>query len=319
MDKRETLDVVLAFYNGAKYVEDQLTSIIKAATRSNLDWQIVVIDDGSKAEENSKLREIASRLSPKIRVEINSPNRGVIKTFERGISESQADFIMLSDQDDVWLPDKIINSILRLKHFGRTPSLVFTDLKVVDSELNTIRERMIALSKFDQARSKYHLLFSNVVAGCTIAMNRELRDLACPFPDDLPMHDHWLALCAAFGGNIAMLDEATILYRQHAQNLVGSPKQQLLRRIANFGKTLGQLKRSLYGKAKQIRSLHDRLASKNATPDQQLLPLASAFENPSLPGLFTILQSRVLNLDPLRYFLTCGAYLLISAGRRNQS
>jgi hypothetical protein len=166
-------------------------------------------------------------------MELQSEDRGVnlgpVEGFARLLKASTAPYSMFCDCDDVWLPGKIERTLSCMTQLQRQfpldiPLLVHTDLRVVNASLATIAD---SFSRYQglhprQGCSLNRLLVQNNVTGCTLAMNKSLRDLALPFPAEAIMHDWWLALVAAAFGHIGFVPEPTILYRQHGRNMLGA-------------------------------------------------------------------------------------------------
>jgi hypothetical protein len=117
---------------------------------------------------------------------------------------------------------------------GSAPALVYTDLVIVDSNLKTLHPSMHNFYKHNHQAVYPSILFHNIVTGCTIIMNRKLLEVSLPFPDKVTMHDHWIAICAVFAGKIALLNEATILYRQHGGNQIGAPAQSTFYKLTHL-------------------------------------------------------------------------------------
>ncbi|NJM10074.1 MAG: glycosyltransferase family 2 protein [Bdellovibrionaceae bacterium] len=299
MDNHQ-VDIVLPYHNGSKFIEAQLDSIQKAELRSETKLHVLVIDDGSRADEFEFLTTICARFT-NVTIYRNEANLGCIKSFERGLSLSSAQYVMTSDQDDIWMPDKIQRSLDLLRSAERTEAaLVFTDLCVVDQNLDVLRTRMLALENFQQSRDKYRILFQNIVAGCTIIVNRKLLEMALPFPSGIPMHDHWLAVCAAFGGRIEMLNEPMVLYRQHDNNLVGSPMPRLLYRIMTPRASLSHLHQSLRAKSELADRLAERMEASGRQRDvERVRQVSLAFRQrtPKRTWL-SLLRSAFSNLAP---------------------
>ena len=157
------------------------------------------------------------------------PRLGACGSFARLLEHSDADYVVLCDQDDVWLPGHISQPLARIAAIERelgtdTPVLAHTDLVVVDENLHTIAPSFWAYSNLDPSRgsSLNRLLVQNVVTGCATIINRALARRACPIPKTAPMHDWWLALVASAFGRIEAVAEPTVLYRQHANNRLGA-------------------------------------------------------------------------------------------------
>ena len=225
------IDIILPFFNGSKFFKEQLDSILNNDVE-NISLRFIIVNDASSSEETIFLKNL---LPPNCIYIENDKNVGVIKSVERGLKTSTAPYIMLCDQDDVWLPKKIKNSLNRIVEIeGSGPALVYTDLVIVDSNLKTLHPSMHNFYKHNHQAVYPSILFHNIVTGCTIIMNRKLLEVALPIPQEITMHDHWIAICAVFTGKIALLDEATILYRQHGGNQIGAPSRFFWVRLSNL-------------------------------------------------------------------------------------
>ena len=143
-------------------------------------------------------------------------------------SQVEAPYYMTCDQDDVWLDKKIeltYDKMQAIEDKADIPCLVYTELRVVDGELNTIADTMSEYQSLDcHKRTINQFILQNSVTGCTMMVNRVLRDkmLHITDIDNTIMHDWWAALVAAQFGKTAFIDEPTILYRQHGDNSLGA-------------------------------------------------------------------------------------------------
>ena len=220
-----SLSVALCTYNGGKYIAEQLQSIAKQTV---LPVELIICDDCSKDETLACVHEFAQTAPFAVKVYLNEKPLGAIYNFEKAISLCQGEYIALSDQDDVWLPEKIAKCLELMQAseqtFGNIPLLVHTDLCVVDASLKVMKESMMQMQGIENEKKHPFetLLAQNYVTGCTVLINKQLKELALPFPPAIVMHDWWLALLAASNGKIAYLDEPTIWYRQHGINTVGA-------------------------------------------------------------------------------------------------
>jgi len=222
--------ILLAAYNGAPYIQQQIESI-KVQDYDN--WYILIRDDGSIDDTPKIIREISSRDD---RIEILSHKREksemVVNNFNILMEQARlrkAEYIMFADQDDVWRLDKIrlqIKLMLELeKKYGiNTPILVYSELEVVDESLSVIDSSFM---NYQGIKNESHqplnvLLVQNFVTGCASLINNRLLELATPIPDGVMMHDWWIALLAASGGQLGFIDEPTVRYRQHSDNKVGA-------------------------------------------------------------------------------------------------
>lgn len=216
------IDVILASYNGQKYIGEQIKSILNNFDKiDGYECRLLVSDDASSDGTCAIINEIQDE-----RVCLLDGNRkgGVKLNFGFLINHTDADYIFFSDQDDVWLPNKI-ESFMRVfeESDSRTPLLVHSDLQVVDQNLNTTSDSMFSSQNIYTEPTLGQLLVSNSVTGCVMAINNSLlglvkgKNLA-----ETIMHDWYLALVAKCLGEVKFLNTATILYRQHGGNQVGS-------------------------------------------------------------------------------------------------
>ncbi len=223
--------ILLATYNGAKYIREQIESIRAQSWRH---WALLVRDDGSTDGTPDLLADMArqdGRISVVAKTDADG-GPGVISNFGRLIqvaANEGAEYALFCDQDDVWLPNKIdvlMGEMRRAESAvgNELPLLVYSDLKVVDDQLDQISPSFL---KFQGIRHETEaplrvLLPQNFVTGCAALFNRPLLDLAVPLPPDVIMHDWWLALLAASAGEIRFVREPLVLYRQHGNNQVGA-------------------------------------------------------------------------------------------------
>ena len=227
--------ILLATYNGAKYIREQLDSLFQ---QSCGDFHLYIRDDGSKDDTLKIVEEYRQKFSDRITVlEDSQKHKGAAKSFMQLLQEVDADYYMFCDQDDIWLPTKVEKTFARMKEIegtaqnagtanavGTAPVLVATDLKVVDENLQPLKDSFNADLKIDVFRKHPELIcVRHVVTGCTMMFNRAAKEASLPMSPHATMHDEWVALSVHFkGGIISILDEATILYRQHTSNTLGA-------------------------------------------------------------------------------------------------
>lgn len=215
-----TVNILLATYNGEQYLRQQVESI---QAQTVTDWNLLIRDDGSSDGTRQVIQELVAADS---RIRWINPdetiNLGVIKSFYTLLKHESADYYFFSDQDDVWLPNKLEVTLKRAQQEpANQPLLVYTDLKVVDENLKVLNESMIA-SQSHHANTELHQeLTENTVTGGTMMINRALADL-WQTADGLLMHDWYLALVAAALGKLVYIDQPTQLYRQHSNNVLGA-------------------------------------------------------------------------------------------------
>ena len=192
--------ILMSTYNGENFLAEQIESIQQ---QTYTDWTLLIRDDGSK----DKTREIIKRFALQDdRITFINPdqteNLGVIKSFFTLLKYQESDYYLFSDQDDTWLPEKLS---LQLEEASRYPSdkplLVYTDLKVVNQDLEVLHESMIR-TQSDHANTKLvQEMTENTVTGGVSLINHALAELwTGEEPNELLMHDWYLGLLAsAFG------------------------------------------------------------------------------------------------------------------------
>ncbi len=214
------VNILMATYNGEKFLAQQIESIQKQTFK---EWNLLIRDDGSSDKTCDIIRNFTAKDS-RIRFinENEHHNLGVIKSFFTLVNYEVADFYFFSDQDDVWLPEKLSVSLEAAKHKASDiPLLVYTDLKVVNQELNILQDSMIRAQSHHANTTLLPELTENTVTGGTMMINHALAEKWFT-PNDILMHDWFLALLAASLGEIIYLDLPTQLYRQHDNNVLGA-------------------------------------------------------------------------------------------------
>lgn len=214
------VNILMATYNGEKFLAQQIESIQKQTFK---EWNLLIRDDGSSDKTCDIIRNFTAKDS-RIRFinENEHHNLGVIKSFFTLVNYEVADFYFFSDQDDVWLPEKLSVSLEAAKHKASdVPLLVYTDLKVVNQELNILQDSMIWAQSHHANTTLLPELTENTVTGGTMMINHALAEKWFT-PNDILMHDWFLALLAASLGEIIYLDLPTQLYRQHDNNVLGA-------------------------------------------------------------------------------------------------
>ncbi len=218
--------VALATYNGERFIEPFLASLREQSYPS---VELIVSDDGSKDGTVAKIEH----MWPQAQMHRNAGPSGAVGNFNHALSKITQRYAVLADQDDVWLPDKIAKLMSVMEERERAapgvPIMVFSDLRVVDSELKVIDESFVggAFNRKNDLRL-CDLMINNHVPGCAMLINDALLQRAMPIPQGVMMHDWWLALVAATFGVIAFVDEPLVLYRQHGSNALGAPSKRTL-------------------------------------------------------------------------------------------
>lgn len=180
---KEQVEIVMATYNGEKYIKGQLDSLL---SQSYPDLLVDVCDDGSTDDTVSIVKEYEKKDS-RVRLFENKTNQGYIRNFMSGIVRCDSPYIMLCDQDDIWNWDKVELTLEKMKQMEREnqekPVLVFTDAMNFDSSTGKKLGRFHEMSHLNVKKvDTAHLFMENKCIGCTIMMNRAI----LPYLKELP-------------------------------------------------------------------------------------------------------------------------------------
>ena len=218
------VSVVIAAYNGEKYICEQLDSVLPQLGDGD---EVIISDDNPGGGTYGAVEKYLSADS-RVRY-IKGPGKGVIKNFENAINASQGDHIFLCDQDDVWLDGKVSAVTDELKNGA---AAVMHDAIVTDAALNPVEQ------SFFESRGSgtgfWKNVFKNSYIGCCMAFSKELKPCILPFPEKIPMHDQWIGLMAEKAGKVTLINKPLIYYRRHEGAVTGkktSFSQKLLWRV----------------------------------------------------------------------------------------
>lgn len=227
------ISVAMCTYNGSRFVRDQLKSF---AIQTRLPDELIVCDDNSCDETVNIISDFAKTAPFPVRLYVNSTNLGVVKNFEKAVKLCNGDLIALSDQDDVWLPEKLL---LEEEIFRSHPEvgLVFTNAEVVDEKLTPLGYDLWSTEGFNSQKQRLVLegkafevlLKRNFVTGATMMFKRKFLEACMPFPyvtnemiKSSIIHDYWIALIISALADIRFIDKKVVRYRQHTSHLLGA-------------------------------------------------------------------------------------------------
>jgi glycosyltransferase involved in cell wall biosynthesis len=206
----------MATFNGAKFLKQQIFSIIEQLGPED---ELIISDDGSTDNTLHIAKEFGD---PRIKIIHNNLERGYSSNFCNAITHSKGEVIFLSDQDDIWLPNKVQTCLDALKK----SSFVVHDAKIVNSELE-----LISHSYFNQRQVKRGF-FPNLLKigylGCCMAFERDVLLKAMPMPlkNGVITHDSWLTLVSELYFDVVHVNEPLILYRRHGGNVSNGGKSE---------------------------------------------------------------------------------------------
>jgi glycosyltransferase involved in cell wall biosynthesis len=207
------ISVCMATYNGEKYIAEQIKSILSQLGEED---ELVVSDDGS-IDDTIKILESFNDSRVKIfhhnrNLDNKHPFYPSTKNFENALAKTKGDYIFLSDQDDVWMPNKVQTTLPFLKE----DSLVVSDAWIINENL----EKQEKLSKYMPYKKGYFRNFLKCTTqGCRIAFTKNIKNFCLPFPNGVVIHDFWIRQLAELKFKVSYIPEPLIFYRRHSNNL----------------------------------------------------------------------------------------------------
>lgn len=273
------VNIILAAYNGEKYIIEQIETIIKSGFTH---WKLWVFDDGSTDGTRLIVEDYERKYPDKIVYKQNERNKGVTLNFleglctvessiktskdvlDKGASGDKSDmnnYYMFCDQDDAWMPDKIERTLRQMKKVEKkyginSPAAVYTDAVVVDDKLKVLSSSFYKVSKLDTRRKDIpHLMMENKLIGCTVMINEALVNKITVLPQNARYHDWWIGLIASAFGHISYLPKPTLYYRQHSGNVVGN--QNFTAYVKNRFSSLNKQKEAIHKCILQAKEFYD--------------------------------------------------------------
>ncbi len=267
---KKLVDILMATYNGEKYIEAQITSLLKQNYKN---WHLWIQDDGSKDRTVEIIQDFSSQNPNRITLVKENPHpKGAAGNFYSLLPFTKGEYVFFCDQDDVWHPNKITDTlaVFHQEENSHLPLLVHTDLQVVDESLKEMAPSFMAYQNLHQkAASLGQILCQNNITGCTMAVNRALIKIL--WQGEVPsqgmlMHDWWLGIGAAAYGKICYLPKATMYYRQHGGNEVGAKKSELFKSITKAFSHKNETKKKVENTYLQAQSFYQ--AYQNTLPKE---------------------------------------------------
>lgn len=231
------ISIALCTYNGAKFLREQLESY---TGQTRLPDELVICDDFSSDETLQIIENFAQKAPFDVRFFSNEQNLGVIKNFEKAVGLCNGDIIFLSDQDDVWMPEKIA---LTLEEFNKSSDIgmVFSDTELVDENLESLGlylSDIIFTEKIrdlDNSKKFFkELLKRNYITGAALAFRSDFREKILPFPEDISemIHDGWIAFVLYLSAKYSFIEKPLIKYRQHSYQHLGLATENPLKKLS---------------------------------------------------------------------------------------
>jgi glycosyltransferase involved in cell wall biosynthesis len=220
------ISVCMATCNGSRFIREQLESILP---QLGPDDELIVSDDAST---DDTLKIVGSYQDSRIQILSGNVFRSPVRNFEHALLHASGQILVLSDQDDIWLPGRLDLIHERLDDESEQVSLIMMDGEVVDAHGTCLMESIFLANRSGSGILKN--LYDNTYTGCCLAFTRPLLEIALPFPQRIPMHDMWLGIIAEIFGRVEFVPVKTIRYRRHAANtsfIRSRMYEQLMRRV----------------------------------------------------------------------------------------
>ena len=271
----QLVSIVLATYNGEKYLAEQLQSLFQQ-TYANI--EIIAVDDCSSDKTVEILNEHAKN-HRNMKVFVNDHNLGFIKNFERGCSLSNGNYIAFCDQDYYW--DK--NKIKKMAEAIGDHWLIYCDSMVCDENLKSKEIRVSSLVNYRSWNNCLQLAVFCRIYAHAMFFKRALFKAAYPFLEVIPP-DWWLPYLSTFHGGMKYLDEPLVMYRQHASNVSGVIKSKRKK-----SKKISRSEETRLDKEKirtRIRGFYNACPNKMKIEKEVLFDLVNSYESFSLANNF---------------------------------
>lgn len=206
------ISVALAFYNGKKYIEEQVGSILR--NLRSKDELVISIDDDSDGSRKI-LFDLAAK-DERIHL-VKGPGKGVVANFQNALKHCHGEIIFLSDQDDVWKDNKV--RIVEKAFKDPRVTAVVHNAEIVDGNLKHLGETTFQWR--DSGRGFWKNIKKNSYIGCCMAIRKSMLDKILPIPEKVWIHDQWIGLLAEKLGKVVFLEQPLLFYRRHGENVTG--------------------------------------------------------------------------------------------------
>lgn len=202
------ISIAMATYNGERYIKQQIESILKQMKDND---ELIISDDASF---DNTVGIINLYKNSNIKMYINSCRKGVVSNFENAIKHCKGDIIVLSDQDDIWAPNKL--EIIRHYFLKTNYDILIHDAIIIDDKTNQINDSFYKIRHSGSGVLKN--IFKNTYIGCCMAFKTSLNVIILPFPKNLPMHDMWIGILGNIFGKVIFINNKLTYYRRHEKN-----------------------------------------------------------------------------------------------------
>jgi glycosyltransferase involved in cell wall biosynthesis len=208
------ISVVICTYNGEKYLEEQLRSVMNQ-TYKKLE---IIINDDCSTDNTLEVAKVLQAEDKRIKIYKNETNLGFNKNFETSLKYAEGELISLCDQDDIWVLDKIERQYNLLKK--ENSSLVYCNANLIDAEGKDLEKNLFQQLHVTpiSGDTQLGLIYDNCISGNTLMFKKSLLDKIYPIPEKI-FFDRWIGFVASYEGPVSVIKESLIYYRQHGGNV----------------------------------------------------------------------------------------------------
>lgn len=209
LKKREPISVIMATYNGSRFVIQQIRSILNQLEQ---DDELIISDDSSTDNTVNLIKDIGD---DRIKIYENQKFRHHAKNFAYALTKAKHDYIFLSDQDDLWVQGKVQQIMLDLRHYD----MILTDSTVIDDQGRVLIPSIFQKHPFRAKPGLVRNLLQHSYSGCCMAFHKKILRVALPLPAKIEYHDFWLGFIANLFYKVKFIKTPLTLYRKHGNNV----------------------------------------------------------------------------------------------------
>jgi glycosyltransferase, family 2 len=218
MIENKKIDILMATYNGEKYLAEQLDSIINQTYHN---WNLLIRDDNSTDRTLEIIQDYQKKDNRIKLLKDNKGNLGIVKNFEELLKNSESEFIMFSDQDDIWVENKLDMYLKMIEKIKNKGFMIHSDAILFDkNKSNILKDTFISKKAINKGLE--NVFFNYFVQGATILISKEIKNFILPFPKEVYLHDRYIHLISELFFERIFVNKALIYYRQHGDNQIGA-------------------------------------------------------------------------------------------------
>jgi len=295
----EKVTILMAVYNGEKYLREQLDSIL---SQTHENWQLVIRDDRSTDKSLAILTEYLQR-DPRIMLLSHGSDHGSacinFSQLAAWAASTDAAYVMFADQDDRWKPEKVSVSLAAIfkmeQELGTDhPCMCYSTFQLMDEKGEDLPQRMPLPNHLPLML----MLSENYAWGCTMIINSAALKKITPIPYQAANHDYWIALVISALGNNQLIDRDLLFYRQHTQNVSGNvDKMSFTQRFKRYVVNIHSMLKPLTENLITVQLFFNRYQQELKKEDsRQVAAFIGAYQQGVLPLLTTLMKYRIFKL-----------------------